>query len=90
MVEKVVKGTIPEKDLTKEEIEKDLGLPLSELLGDVQLFEKVIEMNKFFRPFNRAVHVFGEAQRVLSFREICLNKELTESEKTQRLGELMS
>jgi len=49
----------------------------------------VLESNKTYKPFERALHVCEEANRVLRFKEIC-ESNLTNDSKASILGHLMN
>lgn len=88
MVE-LVEQCIPNKPYTQPEIEDFIGEKISNFIQDVIQWEDVLKINKYFYPFQRAVHVFSESDRVLQFREVCLNSQLTDKQKCQQLGKLM-
>ncbi|CAM9702522.1 unnamed protein product [Chrysoparadoxa australica] len=50
---------------------------------------KVLQANERFYLQERAIHVFEEAQRVLSFKGICLDKNLSKGNRLSSLGSLM-
>lgn len=43
-----------------------------------------------FHLFERAYHVFGEAQRVYQFKDTCDSEAITEEERVKKLGTLMN
>ena len=45
--------------------------------------------NAAFYMYERALHVFGEAERVHQYRDVC-NSSLPEEEKITKMGELMN
>jgi hypothetical protein len=61
----VVDQSIPRKDYTKEELETELGVPLIEIIGDIQRAKDVLDANKYFKIYEAAYHVYSEANRVL-------------------------
>lgn len=72
-------------DLTKEHLKKggysidDLKKALkvndlSNVLKDIPYFFEVLNQNKSFALYERAAHVFSEANRVYKFKEICDDK----------------
>ncbi|KAH3764308.1 galactokinase 2 [Pelomyxa schiedti] len=70
-----------------EEISSILGLSREDVVAK---FMRVVVEGNAFELHKRAMHVYTEAQRVLSFKEICTNRNAEATpNKTQMLGSLM-
>jgi N-acetylgalactosamine kinase len=63
---------------------------LSNVLKDIPYFYEVLNQNKSFQLYERATHVFSEAQRVYKFKEICEDSTLEEGDRVKKLGTLMN
>merc|ERR1712048_243423 len=86
------KHLLDDKPYSIQYLEKELGMRLEDLMVDLKRSQFVL---KNLRNFNyalplksRALHVYGEAQRVLMFRDLC-NNEKNEM-NVQKLGALMN
>lgn len=60
-----------------------------ELVASIPYVEEVRAKNTAFYLYERAYHVFGEAQRVHKFKAICDDQSVEEGVKIEQLGKLM-
>ena len=84
----LVKEHIKPNGYTVEELEVLLGGKLEVLLKDFPNHEIVLNNNKIYFPYERALHVYLESLRVLKFKETCLSQK-NDEEKSKILGDLM-
>ncbi|XP_064619065.1 N-acetylgalactosamine kinase-like [Lineus longissimus] len=80
-----VRQHLHEEPYTKDEVCLELGVTADEL-ASTSLSENTLHVQSF-KLFQRATHVYGEANRVLKFKEICTKKP---EGATVTLGDLMS
>ena len=59
-------------------------------VSDVSHVDEVESKNAAFYLYERAVHVFGEAERVHEFRRVCDDAMLEATAKVNKLGQLMN
>ncbi|KAL4459930.1 hypothetical protein ABPG74_003456 [Tetrahymena malaccensis] len=85
-----VKTLIEQKVYTKDEIEQIIGTKLEDFLQGIPQSELVITQNNDFYPYERALHVYSEANRVYQFQKTCFDTKLTDQEKIPVLGKLMN
>ena len=86
----IMKEKLHAEPYTTQEIESILGVELKQetLFADRPAAAKVLEVNNEFRCLQRALHVYSEAERVISFRQVC--EDPTVENKLEKIGELMS
>ena len=87
-MQEVAKLCLHTEPYTTSELEELLGVPLKQetLFSDRPAAAKVLEVNHSFKCLDRALHVYGEAERVWKFREVC---ESNSEHKLEELGALM-
>ena len=87
----LVKTHLKKGGYNHDDVKKALNVgDLSNILKDIPYFFEVLQQNVRFHLYERAYHVFGEAQRVYQFKEQCDNTLVTEEDKVQKLGQLMN
>ena len=84
----MAKKSLHPEPYTTVELEELLGVALKQetLFSDRPAAAKVLEVNNSFKCLDRALHVYGEADRVWKFREVC---EGNSDHKLEELGALM-
>ena len=70
MIELVKKYIKPEP-YSEEDIKKDFNVSIKEIINDIPNHEIVLNSNKEYFLYLRALHVFSESSRVFKFIEIC-------------------
>lgn len=87
-MQEVAKMSLHPEPYTTVELEELLGVALKQetLFSDRPAAAKVLEVNNSFKCLDRALHVYGEADRVWKFREVC---EGNSDHKLEELGALM-
>jgi len=83
---------IKKEPFSIKDLEEVFEGPVINQLSDMPNAGLVLESNSEFFLYLRAQHVFGEAGRVIEFRDICNNdsKEMSLEERAKRLGDLMN
>ncbi|XP_042452181.1 galactokinase-like [Zingiber officinale] len=84
-----VKAHLKEEPYTAEDIEKIIGANLTSIFANSLSSLDVLKAAQHFKIFQRASHVYSEAKRVYSFRDVVLSK-LSDDDKLKKLGELMN
>ncbi|KAG7386393.1 galactokinase [Phytophthora pseudosyringae] len=98
-LQKLASSSCPQKEFAISEIEAELGEPIAELFSGSSLeagIKQVLVSAASFKLQQRALHVWGEAERVAQFQTICASlTKLTTSQapvemQLQSLGGVMS
>jgi N-acetylgalactosamine kinase len=74
---------------TTPDVEKDLGLKLSDLFEGDSASSQVLRDVYSFNPHARATHVYTEKQRVYDFAQVCADSRVSHSKVASVLGSLM-
>lgn len=75
---------------TTPDIEKDLGLKLSQLFEDDAASKNVLRDVYSCKPHDRAMHVYTEKQRVYDFAQVCADSRVSHAKAAAVLGSLMN
>lgn len=88
-MQELARKVLHEGSYSTSEIESILGVSMTQetLFPDRPAIAKVLEVNDAFKCLDRALHVYGEAERVERFLETC---EKGEEDALERLGALMN
>jgi N-acetylgalactosamine kinase len=70
--------------------EGDVSDPFAFMSSSIPHLTEVMKQNAAFYVYERAYHVFGEAQRVHQFKAICDEEGLDADERAKKLGDLMN
>lgn len=90
-MQEVARAALHSEPYTTAELEGLLGVKMEQktLFADRPAAALVLEKNDIFKCLDRVLHVYGEAERVLSFRAVCESEDSMES-KLEKVGMLMS
>eukprot|EP01016_Furgasonia_blochmanni_P033948 TRINITY_DN3609_c0_g1_i2.p1 TRINITY_DN3609_c0_g1~~TRINITY_DN3609_c0_g1_i2.p1 ORF type:complete len:568 (-),score=147.00 TRINITY_DN3609_c0_g1_i2:147-1850(-) len=66
-----VKENIEKKVYKTQDLEQIFGSPLMKVVADIPYADVVINSNSEYYPYERALHVYSEASRVIQFKNIC-------------------
>ncbi|XAR56975.1 Galactokinase [Bertholletia excelsa] len=80
---------LKEEPYTAEDIEKTTGEKLESIFANSPSSLDVIKAAKHYKLFQRASHVYSEANRVHAFKDT-VSSELSEEQMLKKLGELMN
>ncbi|KAL8238010.1 hypothetical protein R6Q59_019091 [Mikania micrantha] len=89
MGQNLLKEYLKEEPYKAEEIEKITSRSLALIFADSASSLDVLKHAKHYKLFQRACHVYSEANRVYAFKDV-VSSNSNEEEKLKRLGELMN
>ena len=88
-MKQLVTEHLTQESYTLEEVKSILGFESTEELKSALLNNVILANENDLKLRDRCLHVFGEAQRVIEFEEIC-NSQNTDPKTPQILGDLMN
>ena len=91
-MQEVARAALHSEPYTTAELEELLGVEMTQekLFADRPAAALVLEKNSSFKCLDRVLHVYGEAERVQTFRAVCEEEGEVMEKKLEKVGKLMS